>query len=355
MSNIYPLKPEFTTAEDEQRLEIACQWIAKIDRDLDSADNLQLGEWLAADQQNVTVFLEVAQLWDKMDALSRLSAIFPKAPKTQPRYRLGLSLAASLLMVVSLLGYIMWPAGHDNQQHLVSSQQNYQTTVGESRTVNLQDTSKITLNTNSFVQVTFTENARMIELQRGEIHIDVAHDEERPLSVIAAGQVIQAVGTAFNVEVGNASVELIVTEGKVLVVPQTELVNNSAATQKQEVNRLPSHSLAISKGEKVNLDNSHQASQQVVKVDEMDIAASLSWRSGNLIFRGETLDQAVAEIGRYTDIKFEVVDHDKLKDIRVAGMFKTGDVTGLLDVLATSFELQYERVGQDKIILKAAS
>ena len=83
---------------------------------------------------------------------------------------------------------------------MVAKQLNFQTDVGESKDILLSDKSKITLNTNSFVQVRYTQHSRVINLLRGEIHIDVAHDKTRPLSVIAGDKVIQAVGTAFNVE-----------------------------------------------------------------------------------------------------------------------------------------------------------
>ena len=117
-------------------------------------------------------------------------------------------------------------------------------------------------------------------------------------------------------------------------------------------NRLPETALAISKGEKVALDASGQQAEKVLKIDAVDIAASLSWRSGNLIFRGETLAEAVAEISRYTDIQFELADDAKLKDIHVAGMFKTGDVNGLLAVFKSNFNISHERLSRDKILLK---
>jgi transmembrane sensor len=62
----------------------------------------------------------------------------------------------------------------------------------------------------------------------------------------------------------------------------------------------------------------------------------------------------MAEISRYTDIAFELSDDEQLKEVQVAGMFKTGDVTGLLEVLSNNFNIGYKRVGNDKIILNYA-
>jgi len=248
------------------------------------------------------------------------------------------------------------PVDNGEKSTVVAIQTNYQTGIGESNTINLPDNSKIILNTNSFVQVRYSQNARVIELQRGEIHIDVAHDKSRPLSVIAGGKVIQAVGTAFNVEVRSKLVELIVTEGKVLVAKASTalLPSKLPSTFNIMPTRLPQNSMAISKGEKVDLDVTGGFQEKVTKVNPLDIAASLSWRNGNLIFRGESLSAAMVEISRYTDIEFELADDKKLREVKVAGMFKTGDVIGLLEALSSNFNIRYEKTGKKKIVLSYA-
>ena len=76
----------------------------------------------------------------------------------------------------------------------------------------------------------------------------------------------------------------------------------------------------------------------------------LSWRHGDLVFRGESLEDAVAEIGRYTTVEFVILDDD-LKKVRIAGMFKAGDVDGLLATLRENFDVSYERTGDGKVLL----
>ena len=62
--------------------------------------------------------------------------------------------------------------------------------------------------------------------------------------------------------------------------------------------------------------------------------------------------EAIAEIERYTQVEFVIVD-DKLKQVRVAGLFKAGDVEGLLTTLEENFNVVYERVSEEKIILSS--
>ena len=78
----------------------------------------------------------------------------------------------------------------------------------------------------------------------------------------------------------------------------------------------------------------------------------LSWRDGNLIFRGESLAVAAAEVGRYTPVEFVFVD-EGLQKVRVAGFFKAGDVTGFLSNLEANFDITYERVDDQTILLSA--
>ncbi len=358
MSNIHQIHPLTNPQRDALRLEQACEWIAKIDREL-TADELQaFQQWLGASPLNQQELLAVAKLWDKMDALSRLSSLFPaseprtlRQTKRTPMLAMAASAAGLLLLGALLFNHFGGYLTAGNSAQVAVNQTSYQTGVGESSTIELPDQSKLVLNTNSFVVVRYTPTARVIELQRGEINIDVAHDTSRPLSVIAGGKIIQAVGTAFNVDLRKDHVALIVTDGKVLVGSKQP---NQAIPEQLLTKRLPASSLAISKGERVDLDPKGQAQEQVKGIDAVEMAASLSWRSGNLIFRGEPLEDALEEISRYTDIQFELADDTKLKEIQVAGMFKTGDVNGLLEIFRNNFNISYERVGRDKILLKYA-
>jgi transmembrane sensor len=122
-------------------------------------------------------------------------------------------------------------------------------------------------------------------------------------------------------------VALLVTDGKVLVAKQEV----QQTIEKIVAERLPATSMAVAKGEKVVLGATQET---IAKADDNEITAQLSWRQGNLVFRGETLEDALVEINRYTSVQFEVID-ESIKQERIAGLFKAGDVDGLLAALAT--------------------
>lgn len=333
----------------------ASSWIAKLDRDLNTDEEKNLKQWLQQNPEHRRVFFEMAALWDKMDSLGRLADLF-EAPQPQRHKATGFYGAIAACFVFAALA-LMLSLGGSNTNTIMAwingkpgiavVNDIYETAIGEHSSVNLPDGSQLVLNTNSRVRVKYTAEHRLFLLERGEINIEVAHDKSRPLSVMARDKVVQAVGTAFNVRIHNErEVELIVTDGKVLVAKQ---LTPTHTIEEAKTERLTSTSMAVSKGEKIVLGTKQE---KIAKVADADIAATLSWRQGNIVFRGETLEQALNEISRYTSIEFEVVD-DSIKQERIAGLFKAGDINGLLTTLDQNFNIHNQRIGSNKIRLSA--
>ena len=329
----------------------ASLWIARMDRELTSAEQQELAQWLAASEQHRSVLFEMAELWDKMDSLARLADLFqaPAKPARQPRFYGAIAASVALLTVV--IGWNLAPQVPGQLLALLPFQEQvvdgvYETAVGEHSNVNLPDGSQLVLNTNSRITVKYSDDHRLFLLERGEINIEVAHDKDRPLSVMAGNKVVQAVGTAFNVRLQTDNqVALLVTDGKVLVAQKTV----QQTIDKIVAERLPASALAVSKGEKIMLGAERET---IAKVDDNEIVAKLSWRQGNLVFRGETLEEALVEINRYTSVQFEVAD-ESIKQERIAGLFKAGDVDGLLAALEQNFNIHNQRMGNNKIRLSA--
>ncbi len=348
MSNVYQLPNQ------DEVYEQASLWIAKLDRTLTPAEEQELKQWLTTPGHQDVLF-QMASVWDSMDSLSRLSSLFPPPTRTSVGFPAKYAVAAAASVLVVLLSGVwgmMTFAPKAAPQWLMAwhIEQNidgvYETGVGEHSRVNLPDGSELVLNTNSRIQVKYTKDARLFFLERGEIHIEVAHDTSRPLSVMAGDKVVQAVGTAFNVQIhSDKEVELIVTDGKVRVAKRRPEDIYKAVDPAP----LPVSSLAVSQGEKIVLGAKNQ---HVKKLASADIEAKLSWREGNLVFRGETLEEALTEISRYTDVNFNIED-DSIRSIRIAGLFKAGDIKGLLVALRQNFEIDHRRISDGSVSLRS--
>lgn len=356
-NNIYQFQTE------EQIYEEASLWAARLDRGLSDAETNALHRWLKQNPKHRVCLLEMADLSDRMDSLSVLSELFdpPVAqPEQQPSRvmaRTGWAVAASIFVLVIAFNLLSpattWLAPTTTEQPRQASTETsntlYETGIGVHSTVNLPDGTRMLLNTNTQVSVTYTNSQRLLVLKRGEVHVEVAHDKSRPLRVQVGGKVVEAVGTAFNVYLRDEeNFDVIVTEGRVQVKPlaaQTSAISNeknqATVAQDETVQEL-------GRGEKLSVRASQPAAVETIGAAVID--DRLSWREGNLVFRGETLELALKELGRYTPDSFKVID-PRINDVRIAGLYKAGDVDGLLLALKENFNISHSRTSDGVIEL----
>lgn len=332
--------------KNEPLFEQASLWLARIERELTPTERRDFELWLAKNPKNKETLFKMAKMWDKMGDLQRLAEVFPIDKDkfhVKKQVRWATAIAASLVLVFSMV--LMNSPGFKQTfsgENKVIYSLNINTPMGVSSTTYLPDNTKVILNTNSLARVTYTNSYRLLELIRGELHVDVSPDKSRPLSVVANNQIIQAVGTAFNVKIEQDIVELIVTEGKVVLgsIPAEEKIEKDSL-------QIPAGTMTVSRGEIVSLDRLDRRSK---KISDQQVSASLSWQQGNLVFAGETLQEALQEVSRYTNVKFEITT-EELKQLKIAGRFKTDDVKGLMNAISSNFDVQIEQVGMGRFIL----
>ena len=96
-----------------------------------------------------------------------------------------------------------------------SFRQRYGTAVGATRVISLPDGSRLTLDTDSQVEVTIDGKARTVQLERGQAFFEVAHDRQRPFVVDTGRLSVTAVGTAFSVRRVGSDIRVVVAEGTV--------------------------------------------------------------------------------------------------------------------------------------------
>ena len=351
MSNIYDIRKQ--SASLEQCSEAAGDWIAKMDKGLSEAEMHALRAWMKADPMNESELLQMAKMWDKMDILMRLSEVFPHAKQDQvpegARRTYRFAMAASLVCAL-MVAFILNGSRYESGPELHADVATYETSIGGLSKIALSDGSEITLNTGSRAEVSYSNQQRVVKLERGEMHINVAHDAARPLSVIAGGRVVQAIGTAFSVKIQTPErIEVLVDDGRVLIGMYEQRA--VAFDHRESINNLDDHSLIVMKGSRLILDTK---SETLEELEPEDMTAQLSWRSGNIIFRGESLAAAVAEIGRYTPVEFVFLDPE-LKQLRVAGLFKAGDVSGFLSTLEANFNILSDRDDNETVFLSSAN
>jgi transmembrane sensor len=305
---------------------------------------------------------ELAQLWDELSVLNELSTLFPHRSHSQPksRWMFSYSIAASLFAALMVCSYLLinLENGYNEAFAKVNYTKIYKTKVGEQATYVLPDGTIVQLNTNSLLEVAYSKGRRQLLLSKGEGRFNVAKDATRPFSVMAGDKSFTALGTVFNVQRNTSSdLELVVTEGKVMITDPSVAVNANdfkayqlADNSTQTIRKINAN-IVIS-GEKAVIERS--VTKPITQLSVDDVQRDLAWQNGMLIFNGEQLSDALNEVSRYTATRFEL-SSEELASIKVAGVFKAGDVAGLLESLHTNFSIDHERLGEHVVSLKRST
>jgi transmembrane sensor len=107
-----------------------------------------------------------------------------------------------------------------------SPAEQFQTKVGEQRSVVLADGSRVTLNTASKIEVRLQADHRVVQLLQGEALFEVAHDAQRPFDVHAGHVVVRAVGTQFDIDRRATRTVVTVVEGRVAMLAAGSRTSN---------------------------------------------------------------------------------------------------------------------------------
>jgi transmembrane sensor len=325
--------------------EEASAWLSRMDRGLTPPEQQQLHAWLKADPRHAAEFSALASTWDSLTELRALSGLVELPGPRQPRRVVPIVRRVGVAaLIVAALGAGLWstvsrvpraPEGPaftsvttDPADTVTPAawSTTLTTGTGQRRRFRLPDGSVIELNTRSTLRTALHGNARQVELLAGEATFNVAPDARRPFTVQAAGRRIRAVGTVFTVRAKSQdNVSVIVSEGRVAVsrapIPAGGKATPGASTERST--RL------LEAGDRLEMIGVQARFERLSGHDMQD---ALAWQDGMIVFQGETLVEALGEVSRYSDARFELAD-DSIGELRVAGAFRINDLDGFVDSL----------------------
>lgn len=291
-------------------------------RALSAEEQRALTDWLAASPDHRTAWTRAEEDWQSLDRFrTDLSGELNKARHYRPRHYSPrhLKWAAAALVLIALP--ILYRASAGIPQH-------WQTATGERQHVILADGSQLSLDTATRVTITQSWFQRLIQLQEGEIYLEVAPDW-RPLQVTAADTRIRDIGTRFSVrdtpekftvQVEEGAVEII-RQDKHLVLHTGETVTRHPATDRWQ--------LAAVQGEIAN------------------------WRQGILVFDQHRLPEVLQELARYHAVRFDLAD-PALGRKQISGRFRLDELDTTLRIIAETLNLNIEHPAPDRYLLSAA-
>lgn len=215
----------------------------------------------------------------------------------------------------------------------------------------LPDGTTIELNRGADVAVLYTPGERRVRLERGEAHFMVAKNPARPFIVSARGVDIRAVGTAFNVRLDHAAVDVLVTEGKVEVrhhpAEIRPRVESSDRSDRETI-------ATLEKGQRTVLPTTHLAAPEVVTMAPGEVDALLAWHPRIVDFTDASLDSVVAEFNRRNaPVRIQIADAT-LARTEVSASLRSDNVEGFVHLLEVGFGVRAERSGDTVILHRAA-
>jgi transmembrane sensor len=220
----------------------------------------------------------------------------------------------------------------------------YTTSIGGLDQVRLPDGSRVTLNTDTSIQVRMTDKERHIDLLKGEAFFEVAKDMAHPFVVYVGDKRVMAVGTKFSVRRDSDDVEVVVTEGKVKLASADNL--DAVAVEGVTSAPMPAPALlyagAVAKASRLGV---------LVRQDaQRDAERLVSWRTGYINFQDTELSAAAAEFNRYNVRKIVIAD-PAIEKIRVGGNFRSDNTDAFLALLQSRFPVAVEQES-DRIVLR---
>lgn len=330
----------------------AALWVVRLDDGNMSAESYaEFQAWQRRSPYHREALSRLTTLWSDFDILQDTASPFHendssagsvKAPpiRAVAWRRLGSIAAGAVVMLGAAYWYSKSHHPASKPADILASivRQHYETAVGTQQTVNLPDGSKVSINTDTSLDVVFSATRRDVYLRRGEAFFDVVHNVERPFTVVANKRLIRDIGTAFGVRLMDHVVEVAVAKGSV------ELAHSGGASGSSQ-KRLG----VFTAGYNIAFDQKIERSEQI---SEEDMSRKLSWREGILDYDGEPLSKVLADFSRYSGIDFELRDNS-LKDFPVGGHFEISKLDKVFLAL-TNFGLRAKWLDPKHVVLYSA-
>lgn len=236
-----------------------------------------------------------------------------KSRKRTRAKRFGTTLALILALVVpAWIGLQAYPPAY-----LIAD---VRTAAGQWETRTLEDGSRITVGSASAVNLRFDASRRVLELVRGEILVEVAHDQSRPFLVETAHGSIRALGTRFVVGRDEESTVLTMLESKVSVRTASQLAGKNA------------ESTVINTGQRVRI-----MSNSLGKIESIDArSVSDAWKFHQLVVHDQPLPEVLDALDRHRPGHIRY-DRARIENIKVSAVLPLDDTDRALQLLVASF------------------
>lgn len=315
----------------------ASVWIARLHGpDRSPEMERECRAWQAASAAHRLAFERCTDVWESVPGVSVVDAFAnaTAAKRQDDGAARGKKILATIFVLVVGAAGLSVPLWHEGDEYI--------TKIGEQHVAVLEDGSRMSLNTNTKVLVKIDSLRRSVSVLGGEAYFEVAKDPQRPFVVMAAGSEVEAVGTSFSVRLGTRAggegkaLEVALLEGQVTVRPAASAASPGLS---------PSEAVLMQAGDRVRLIPAKgQGSTKIApQVDRPRVEQLIAWRNNEALFEDVSLPEAVEEMNRYSRIPIVLRGESALAQLRISGLYKTGDNVGFANSVANLYGLVVQK------------
>lgn len=247
--------------------------------------------WLAADPANAPAYVRAEALWHG-DSVREAAVVLQQYQRPARLARLRpywkpLAAAAVLLIGVFTVGNLPMRLQAD---HL--------TVVGERQRLELQDGSRVLLNTNSAFSSDINERQRVARLYQGEAYFEVPGGQAQPFELRAGPLRASVRDTDFAVRYLDGQAQVRVQRGDVDLLASSD------------------QRIRLSAGDSISVGPDGFGQRE-----RLDQQKDLAWVHGRLVFENCPLSQVLAELGRYYP-GWIISTNERLQSVAVTGNYR---------------------------------
>ncbi len=356
------MKMKFSKHSDQINAR-AADWFTLVDSgSATQQQHRQLEEWLAASDEHLDAYQQLAVIWADMAQLSGseegaslrqsvekgfISRLFTELGASAQQLfdnfglRPRLALALSTVAVITGSLYLSQP--------VPTVVDVYATQIGESKTITLSDGSQVTLGANSAIEAWSNDNERHVVLNSGQAFFEVTTDPERPFWVAAEDTRVKVVGTKFDVRNSLDRVRVAVSEGVVNVTSVMRVDDHSSIEGGSAgASNARAHAPAIVLKAGQQVIKPQAADFQAVKpISEHELSA---WRRGRLVYLDASIIDVIGDANRYFEGTI-ALDGADLSGLRVTAAIRTDQVEFLPDMFAQTLPIVVQKSPDNKILI----
>ncbi len=329
--------------------EAASYWFVRHDAgSMTAEDQLAFDAWLVVSEVHRRAYDQTGSMWtdfEKSADEGELRALRVAALATTPALNVwprAAAVAAGVLIAVTGIVVLTLNRLHslEASAQLRGTSGQYVTEHNQRSTVRLPDGTLVTMNLDTAFDTDFAAGQRLVRLIKGQAFFDVAKDQHRPFIVAAADRNIQALGTQFDVRLDANRVEVVLLEGRVSVDRSDRSLLDKNKRERAHEELEPNQRLVATVGKPASISG-------------INAAQATSWREGWIVFQDETVEQAIAELNRYSDRPIVTTD-EAVKRLRLSGVFRIGEPDRFGAVIQELLPIAAERGahGETMLVLK---